>query len=124
METITTLDTIKMTAREMFADVFVNAPNVNVIRHSLVDMHEVFVSGKVYGESNLQEYRFQYPADWWQAVKEHFAPAWFLRRWPVLYTRHHISIDVVYPELSKRIKLPKESHKMILSGYSETDTKD
>lgn len=25
------------------------------------------------------------PADWWQALKERFAPRWCLRRWPVRY---------------------------------------
>jgi hypothetical protein len=24
-----------------------------------------------------------YPADWWQAVRERFAPAWWLKRFPV-----------------------------------------
>ena len=33
----------------------------------------------------------KWPKDWWQAVKERFAPKWFLRRWPVLYER--IDID-------------------------------
>jgi hypothetical protein len=29
----------------------------------------------------------KWPKDWWQAVKERFAPAWFTRRWPVVYDR-------------------------------------
>src|SRR5678809_654895 len=29
----------------------------------------------------------EYPADWWQALKERFAPKWFLRRYPVLKSR-------------------------------------
>lgn len=34
-----------------------------------------------------QEIRFchKWPRDWWQHLKERFAPAWLLRRWPVLY---------------------------------------
>jgi hypothetical protein len=27
----------------------------------------------------------QWPADWWQAVRERWLPAWWLRRWPVRY---------------------------------------
>src|SRR6266404_2988643 len=27
----------------------------------------------------------RYPADWWEAVRERFAPRWWLKRWPVVY---------------------------------------
>lgn len=27
----------------------------------------------------------RYPADWWQAVKERWFPAWAIKRWPVNY---------------------------------------
>ena len=27
-----------------------------------------------------------YPATWWDAFKERWAPAWFLRRWPASYS--------------------------------------
>ena len=33
---------------------------------------------------NEQRITAIWPRDWWQAVKQRFAPAWFLRRWPVL----------------------------------------
>ena len=35
----------------------------------------------------MNEKRIQWkcPCDWWEAVKYQFAPAWFLRRWPVRY---------------------------------------
>ncbi len=46
----------------------------------------------------------KYPADWWQAVKQRFAPAWFLKRWPVEYTVWEPFI--VYPD----IKLPERMH--------------
>lgn len=46
----------------------------------------------------------QYPSDWWQAVKQRFAPAWFLRRYPVMKTT--IDMTVLYP----RIAIPKERH--------------
>ena len=46
----------------------------------------------------------KYPADWWQAVKERFAPAWALKRWPVVYTIWEPS--VIYPD----IKLPDRAH--------------
>ena len=34
---------------------------------------------------NEQRIKALWPRDWWQAVKERFAPAWAKRRWPVIY---------------------------------------
>lgn len=113
------LDLIKMSARQMFSDVFVSDAKTDFLQTALFDIHELFVSGKVYGQKSLTEYDIKYPADWLEAVKERFAPAWYLKRHPVKYTRHHITVDAVYPDLSKRLKLPNESHRLILSGYSE-----
>jgi hypothetical protein len=33
----------------------------------------------------------RYPADWWQAVKDRWYPAWALSRWPVVYRQ--ITVD-------------------------------
>jgi hypothetical protein len=119
------LDLIKMGVQKMFSDTFVQEANVDVVKIAVLDMYQLFVTGKIYGEKSLTEYHVKYPADWWQAVKERFAPAWFAKRYPVVYKEHHITIDAVYPELSKRLKLPKESHRLILhswSGFNENHT--
>lgn len=42
------------------------------------------------------------PADWWEAVKERWAPAWALRRWPVRY--RFLVPRAYYPGL----RLPRE----------------
>lgn len=115
----TQLDLIKIAGRKMFSDVFANEANVDVYHNALLSIRELYVSGRVYGQRNLTEYEFKYPADWWQAVKERFAPDWLKRRYPVRYIEHHITVDAVYPELSKRLKLPKEPHKLILSSWSD-----
>jgi hypothetical protein len=46
-----------------------------------------FVS--LFAAENLKKYEFRRPLDWWEAVKERFAPAWFLQRYPV---RYHIDV--------------------------------
>lgn len=55
---------------------------------------------------HLDRAEFDYPADWKEAVKERFAPAWLKRRWPVRY--HHVMIDIeaLYP----KIALPDEEY--------------
>ena len=40
----------------------------------------------------------EYPATWVEAVKERFAPAWFLHRWPVRKKR--IDMEVIYPKIA------------------------
>jgi hypothetical protein len=40
----------------------------------------------------------EYPADWKEALKARFAPAWFLRRWPVRKSR--IDMTVLYPKIA------------------------
>ena len=47
-----------------------------------------------------QEVIIKYPMDWWQAVKEHFAPKWFLIRWPVKYKEEGIRATELYPSLN------------------------
>ena len=54
----------------------------------------------------LDEITVCYPADWWQAVKERFAPKWFLCRWPVEYNKTVIDVRAVYPKMA----IPNETH--------------
>lgn len=54
-----------------------------------------------------------YPADWWQAVKQRFAPAWFLARWPAKMTIWEPF--VIYPD----IKLPDRAHRVQIRQLSE-----
>lgn len=42
--------------------------------------------------------RVRYPADWWQAFKQRYAPRWALRRWPVRYTTVSQDVRAVYPD--------------------------
>jgi hypothetical protein len=49
--------------------------------------HMLAVAGTEHRQS------FVYPADWWQAVKERFAPRWFLRRWPVERIEHTLKVE-------------------------------
>ena len=59
----------------------------------------------------LRELSVKYPADWWEAVKERFAPEWFKKRYPVKYTHTVLEARAVYPLIS----LPKEHNLVILT---------
>jgi hypothetical protein len=39
------------------------------------------------------------PRDWWQAVRQRWCPAWWLRRYPVLETTHVVESRMLLPEV-------------------------
>lgn len=48
----------------------------------------------------VKEVHIQYPADWWEAVKDRWFPAW-ARVWcPVRYTTHHYDARFVFPNMA------------------------
>jgi hypothetical protein len=55
--------------------------------------------GAIGSQRCMDEINITYPADWWEAVKDRWLPAWAKRRWPVRLTRHHVDVRLVYPEL-------------------------
>lgn len=50
------------------------------------------------------DFQVSYPANWWEAVKERFAPKWFLKRYPVKYetkgVKESYSVDAFYDKVS------------------------
>jgi len=32
-----------------------------------------------------------WPANWWEALKDRWFPAWALRRWPIVWKEHHLN---------------------------------
>jgi hypothetical protein len=63
----------------------------------LSDMIIAQVRGYVWAEEVGKEF-VRYPADWWQAVKERWFPAWAKRKWPVKYTSWKLEIKATYPD--------------------------
>jgi hypothetical protein len=57
----------------------------------------------------------RYPATWWDAVKERFAPEWFTRRWPIEYTT--LGMEVLYP----KVLIPRMQHSVRFVSYKPSD---
>jgi hypothetical protein len=51
----------------------------------LMELSASLLGAQVLSEN--QEFYIEYPASWWQHLKDEHAPAWFTRRWPVKMTR-------------------------------------
>lgn len=62
---------------------------------------------------SFRKIEVRYPADWWQALRARFAPAWWLRRHPVVEVVTEVTPRVVYPRLG--IAMPRESHVLDLA---------
>lgn len=57
----------------------------------------------VFGKSHPEKEVVKFPADWRQALKERFAPKWFLKNHPVRYTTITASLEELYPCLKQAI---------------------
>jgi hypothetical protein len=57
----------------------------------------------------LETISVHYPRDWWQAIKERFAPSWCKAIWPIQYDITEIDVLALYPKIS----LPKEEHALV-----------
>ena len=110
------VETITLTAGQLcnaqMADewIFAEAPEIRaeyIIETSRIMLHSLVR----YAEQKCKP--VTYPADWWQAVKQRFAPAWCLKRWPVKVTVWEPF--VIYPD----IKLPERQHYVNIRRLSE-----
>jgi len=57
---------------------------------------------------DMGRYEMQYPADWWQAFKERWLPAWAKARWPVKWTVEVVDIKALYPNF--KYAVPNGKH--------------
>lgn len=75
--------------------------------------------GYLYGEK-LKGKIIKHPRDWWQAFKERWFPVWALDRWPVEYTVHTVTFDVVYPDFKP--SLPRRhSDYVVMANYDNNN---
>lgn len=92
-------------AAQMFDWPFSESPKVEVDHIKHMTAHMVHMIQRV---ATQREVVAEYPADWWQALKDRFAPTWACRLWPVL--RKRIDMEVMYP----KIALPQHGHVVTL----------
>lgn len=73
----------------------------------------VEIRGFIWAEKHsLQHQEIRYPKNWWQAVKERFAPRWFLRLFPVEYELVVLDVKAIYPEFNPAI--PNQASRLII----------
>jgi hypothetical protein len=102
---------IEQRLAKQLQDQLAEMPDVEIQQHAhfMTDEIAVQVRGIVWGRE-MQRQSHRYPADWWQAIKERFAPEWFKRRWPVRYIEITLTARELYPMLS----IPQEEHSIVI----------
>jgi len=91
--------------------------DIDTMSQFMADEIVLRVTGHIWAEQLVSD-EFQWPADWWEAFKERWFPAWAKRRWPVRYERHRLDVKAVYPNL--RPSVPDEPYVIhILHDWNE-----
>jgi len=67
------------------------------------------INGFVWGEKGVKLKVIEHPKDWKEAFKERWFPNFLLKRFPVIYTTHEISFDLMYPNFKPNIPDEKYS---------------
>ena len=61
------------------------------------------INGFVWGEKGVKSKVIEHPKDWKEAFKERWFPNFLLKRFPVVYTIHELSFDLMYPNFKSNI---------------------
>jgi hypothetical protein len=119
------LEKVLLGCEAEFSDQMIDA-KVEVCRDWFSNRVRAQVRGFLWGKT-IESHHVQYPEDWWQAVKERWAPAWCKQRWPVRYKTIDLDLKAVWPTL--RLLVPKHEPRLVLTsfgqglgGYSNLDT--
>lgn len=101
-----TLDVAELQRRTIAAMVPVSRSFAETLQMNAVQPAECFIqdtivyrlTGTIWAQE-LETMFDRVPRDWWEALKERFAPGWFLRRYPVQYKGFKINVEALYPHL-------------------------
>jgi hypothetical protein len=94
------LEVVQYALRQEFSREMLAAPNARLdVQETLYGMGATLVANLLEDPEQrvkkaLRAQSPRYPADWWQAVKEKWAPRWFLRRWPVRWAVARLELEV------------------------------
>ena len=82
--------------------------NIDVIP-MMYDQFAVSFRGYLFGEE-MQTSTVRYPDGWWQALRQRWLPAFWLRRRPVVEIVVVTEVRALYPELHRKLQFPDENH--------------
>jgi hypothetical protein len=89
--------------RELIAD---KRLNIHIF-DGYIDRIILRLEAEILGKTT-KEISVSYPADWWEAVKERFAPLWIKRKYPIKYKTIKLTAKECYP----LIAIPEQQHSL------------
>jgi len=97
--------------RPDFAEMFGEEPDVRISEYAdfVADEFVLQVRQNIWGR-HVERQECKWPADWWQAFKERWLPAWAKRRWPVQYTIRILTARELYP----KVVMPHREHTIVI----------
>jgi len=103
---------------EEMAELFANAPKVTMHSYGKFIADEIVVRVKqdILGRE-LERIEAAYPADWWEAFKDHWFPEWAKQRWPV----RRVEVRLVARELYPKVALPDKGPVIALDRHETVD---
>ena len=85
---------------EALIEAFAQPAEVNIIKHWVDDVMVAQVKQRIFGRQVLHEV-ISYPANWKEALKERWYPAWAKEKWPVRYTTKTFDVRELVPSLNR-----------------------
>ncbi len=80
------------------------------------NMVKIHIQGYLWGQEEFKSDLVRYPVDWWQHLKERFAPRWAVKRWPIVYMVKKMDVGYVYEDL----KIAKHEPTMLFNEFNYT----
>jgi len=96
-------------------------PEVSILIDERVGYEIVTALFKLWGKT-IEDVRFDYPANWIEAIKARWLPNWLKKRWPIRYHTWQYNMAAVYPKLLA-LKLPEQDRFLLpmIQAYDYID---
>jgi len=120
MESGVTLDVEKFGMAVAISDPLLRDMRFDVYQHVA---HRVVRAWQEILCQKIEKIEADYPADWWQAFKERFLPAWGKRRWPVRKIHLELVARALYPEIAIPDHGRLYLHKTVSSWSADEEAK-
>ena len=84
---------------EALIEAFAQPAEVHIIKHWAEDVMVAQIKQRIFGRQILHEV-ISYPANWKEAFKERWYPAWARDKWPIRYTTKTFDVRELVPSLN------------------------
>ena len=110
------LERLKIDIHEAFTEEFALENDVRIISEFVYGRVALHFRAYLYGQAVRDFALVRYPDTWVEAVKQRFAPAWLLRKWPLVMRVERMRVDVYIPGMPTHLQAPVITRDVVLSN--------